>query len=210
MLKYTKASVNMLIEDCKKIAKLAKYVSLIYTILFLGYQVISGFISGAKLPVTIINAVLLGTFIIATISEYILDKAEKKGAEKIVKNVYKWFKTLAKAVTLGFSIYEVAVADPIKPLQIILCTLMILLWIVSFAAQLILQVVTARAEIILVAFKQDVDDIKRPFTAVSNTFKKLTGKQVVKNEPDAHKQKILDKLNERIKQDKIKDDEDDE
>ena len=209
MLKYTKASVNMLIEDCKRIAKVVKYVSLVYTILFLSYQVISGFIAGDKLAVTIINAVLLCTFILSTISEYVLDKAEKKGAEKVVKNIYKWFKTAAKAVTLGFSVCEVAFG-PVEPLQIILVTLMILLWIVSFAAQLIAQIVTARAEIILVAFKQDIDDIKRPFTAVSNTFKKLTGREVVKNEPDARKQKIIDKLNEKIRQDKIEDEDDDE
>lgn len=207
MFKYTKASVNILIDDCKRYAKIFKYVSLVFTLLFLSYQVITGLINGNNMVV--VNIALAVAFIVFTCLDFVFEHAEMKDAKKLSKRIYKWLKIATKAFTLGVSLFEIYRGEKTDGISIILATLMILLWIASFASEIIVEVVSQRAEEMLVAFKEDVEDIKRPFTAVSNTFKKMTGKYV-EPEKDTKKDKVLSKLKKRIEDDKIPDEEDDE
>ena len=206
MFKYTKASVNILIADCKRWAKIFKYVSLVGTLALLTYQIITGFIAGNKF--LFVNIGLAAAFIIFTVLDFVFEHFELKTAKKIGKKIYKWLKLLTKAGTLIITILDIKAAEKLDGVQIILTTLMILLWIASFASEIILELVTQRANEFLVAFHADVEDIKRPFTAVSNTFKKLTGREVTKPDADPKKEKILSKLKDRIAKDKIKDEDD--
>lgn len=206
MFKYTKASVNILIADCKRWAKIFKYVSLVGTLALLTYQIITGFITGNKF--LFVNIGLAAAFIIFTVLDFVFEHFELKTAKKIGKKIYKWLKLLTKAGTLIITILDIKAAEKLDGVQIILTTLMILLWIASFASEIILELVTQRANEFLVAFHADVEDIKRPFTAVSNTFKKLTGREVIKSDVDPKKEKILSKLKDRIAKDKIKDEDD--
>lgn len=206
MFKYTKASVNILIADCKRWAKIFKYVSLVGTLALLTYQIINGFMTGNKF--LYVNIGLAAAFIIFTALDFVFEHFEMKTAKKIGKRVYKWLKLATKAVTLTITILDIKAAEKLDGVQIILTTLMILLWIASFASEIILEIVTQRANEFIVAFNADVEDIKRPFTAVSNTFKKLTGRQVEEVKVDSKKEKILSKLRDRIDKDKIKDEDD--
>lgn len=209
MLKYTKASLNMLVDDCKRIAKIFKYVSLAFTILFLSYQIVNGAIQDQTLRI-ILNGALLGTFLISLVVEFLLDKKEYKSAKKIVKISYTWFKIAIKAATLVLTLIELVKASKPNGLEIVFASVMLMLWILSFVSQIILQIVSKRAEILIVAFKQDVDDIKRPFTAVSNTFKRLTGREVKQEDPNSRKARIIEKLDEEIRLKKIEEEDDDE
>lgn len=207
MLKYTKASLNMLVDDCKRIAKIFKYVSLAFTILFLSYQIVNSVIQNQTLRV-ILNSVLFGTFLISLVVEFLLDKKEFKSAKKIVNISYKWFKIAIKAATLVLTLIELVKASKPNGLEIVLAAVMLMLWILSFVSQIILQIVSKRAEILIVAFKQDIDDIKRPFTAVSNTFKRLTGREVKSEDQNSRKAKIIEKLDQQIRINQIEDDDD--
>lgn len=207
MFKYTKASVSLLIEDCKKWAKIFKYVSLVATLALLTYQIVTGFLSNSNL--VYFNVGLAGAFILFVIFDIVFDHLEKKEARKWTKRIYKYFKLLVKAITLGLTIIEIKNADKIDGVQIILTTLMILLWIASFASEIILEIVTQRAQEFIVAFNADMDDIKRPFTAVSNTFRKITGREAEVKPVNPKKEKILSKLTDKINKDKITDEDED-
>ena len=203
MFKYTKASVNILIADCKRWAKIFKYVSLVATLGLLAYQIITGFVTGNKF--LFVNIGLAAAFILFTLLDFIFEHFEMKNAKKVGKRIYKWIKLLTKAGTLTVTILDIRAAEKLDGVQIILTTLMILLWIASLASEIILEIVTQRANEFIVAFNADVEDIKRPFTTVSNTFKKLTGREVEEVKVDPKKEKILSKLRDRISKDKIKD-----
>lgn len=202
MFQYTKASIDILVSDCKRYAKIFKYVSLLATIGLLIYQIISSFNKGSSMAYIYIG--LAAAFVIFTILDFILDFRKLKNARKIAKRIYSWIKITAKAVVLGFAIYEITIAEKVDGIQIILTTLMILMWIISIFSQIIFQVVQARAEELLVAVKQDVDDIKKPVTTVTNVFKKLTGQEIKKDPEDPIKEKILIKLKNHIDNDKHK------
>lgn len=193
MFKYTKASIGLLIDDCKRYAKIFKYVSLIATLGLLTYQIITGFMKGSNL--VYFNIAIAVAFLAFAFVDLLF---KSKSLKRTVKRIYKWLKIILKAITLGITIYEIYIADTVDGIQIILTTLMILLWIASFISEVVVEVVQIRANEILVAVKQDIDDVKKPITTVSNVFKKITGQEVEVKPVDEKKEKILAKLRRRI------------
>lgn len=196
MFKYTKASIGLLIDDCKRYAKIFKYVSLIATLGLLTYQIITGFMKGSNL--VYFNIAIAVAFLVFAFVDLLF---KNKSLKRTVKRIYKWLKIILKAITLGITIYEIYIADTVDGIQIILTTLMILLWIASFISEVVVEVVQIRANEILVAVKQDIDDVKKPITTVSNVFKKITGQEVEVKPVDEKKEKILAKLRRRINKD---------
>lgn len=196
MFKYTKASIGLLIDDCKRYAKIFKYVSLIATLGLLTYQIITGFMKGSNL--VYFNIAIAVAFLAFAFVDLLF---KSKSLKRTVKRIYKWLKIILKAITLGITIYEIYIADTVDGIQIILTTLMILLWIASFISEVVVEVVQIRANEILVAVKQDIDDVKKPITTVSNVFKKITGQEVEVKPVDEKKEKILAKLRRRINKD---------
>lgn len=196
MFKYTKASIGLLIDDCKRYAKIFKYVSLIATLGLLTYQIVVGFMKGSNL--VYFNIAIAVAFLTFAFVDLLF---KNKSLKRTVKRIYKWLKIILKAITLGITIYEIYIADTVDGIQIILTILMILLWIASFISEVVVEVVQIRANEILVAVKQDIDDVKKPITAVSNVFKKITGQEVEVKPVDEKKEKILAKLRRRINKD---------
>lgn len=209
MLKYTKASINILLDDCKRLAKLFKYLSLISTVILLVYKIITKFINYT--PVVFVHIALLAFALAFIVCDIFIDSKKHSFAMKTIKRVYSGIKIVLNAFILSVAIYDIAVTPGSETdgVAIILCAFMILLWLISIILQIVLEVVTQRCEMILVAFQQDIDDIKRPFTAVSDTFKKLTGQKVKDRSLPEDKYQILVDLEKRIEQDKLKDEESD-
>lgn len=203
MFKYTKATLDILVNDCKKYAKIFKYVSLLTTLGLLIYQIIKGFINNEKL--VYLNLALGILVVVYLIIDFIFDLLKKKTAKKITRTIYKWIKLITKAVTLGFTIYDIAVSKSVDGIQIILTTLMIIFWIVSVVFELIFEVVQIKAEQFMIAFQTDVEDMKKPITTVSNFVKKVTGREVEEKPVNPKKEKILNKLFSHIENRKSKD-----
>jgi len=193
MFRYTKASIYFLINDFKKITRICKYLSLAFTIGFLSYQIAAG------KGYLIINIVLMCLFVVFTTIDIILDFKKQKLVKKIFSRIYKWLKIIIKCVTLVMSLIEISKTPTgnIDPISIILATLMIVLWVISFLSEIFLEVVSDRCEELLVAFNEDVEDIKKPITNI----KKFFGKTNDETPLDKRKEKIIAHLNERIKKD---------
>lgn len=196
MFKYTRASINNLVNDCKLYAKIFKYISLISTFGLLIYQIVTGFINKNNLVYVYVG--LLSAFVIFTILDFVFGHLEKKRPRQIAKRIYKIIKATLKGVTLGFTIYEISVASKVDGIQIILATLMIVMWVVSLLTDIIVEVVQIRAAEIMVALQEDIDDIKRPVTTVTSTIKKIFGREVEEKPIDSEKQRILSKLRRRM------------
>lgn len=192
MFKYTKASVDLLVKNIKKIAKVFRYLSMVFTIGFLIFQIILG------IGIFEIKIGLLAAFILFTILDIIFEKLEFKTARKIAKRIYKWLKIIVKLFTLIITIIEIYKAEPtsINGVSIILATIMIVLWIVSFVAEILVEVITDRCEELFVAWKKDVDDISKPISTVKNVYNKVTGQE--ENVTSKRTEKIINKLRNHI------------
>ena len=204
MFKYTKAAGNILINDFKKYAKIFRWTSSIFTIIYLTYEIIYKAVTlHFAYPVYI---VLLAAFVIFTISDFFFDKYENKIARKIARRIYKWFTIACRVITLGFAIYQVYITPPSETngISIMLTTLLILLWVLSFASEILVEVVTDRVEIMIYALKEDIDTIKKPFVSVANFGKRLIGKKIEQPPYDPKRDKVIGDLEAIIEKEKIK------
>lgn len=204
MFKYTKAAGNILINDFKKIAKIFKWVSSIFTIVYLTYEIIyRWFTQNIIHPVYL---VLLIAFFAFAVCDFFFEKYENKIAKKLAKRIYKWFTIGCRVFTLGMAVFEIYVtpAGETNGISVMLTTLLILLWVLSFASEIIVEIVTDRVEIMIYALYEDIDEIKRPFVAVTNFGKRITGQKVEQKPVDPIRDKAINDLDVFIAKEKAK------
>ena len=204
MFKYTKAAGNILINDFKKYAKIFRWTSSIVSIIYLTYEIVSNAVTlGIAHPIYI---ALLVAFIIFTISDFFFDRYEKKIARKIARRIYKWFTIACRVFTLAMAIYQIYItpSSETNGISIMLTTLLILLWVVSFVSEILVEVVTDRVEIMIYALKEDIDTIKKPFVAFTNFGKRITGKKIEVEPYDPRRDKVIMDLDNIIEKERIK------
>ena len=196
MFKYTKEALSMLKEDFKKYLRSFKIASLIFTTAYFIYAIIS------QTGIFAVNIVLATLFVLYTVFELCTINRDIKIAKRIVKRTYNWIKISIRAVTLGSMLYGIYTATTnVSAISTIIATLMIIMWVFQILLEIIVEIIENKIDLLDKAFKQDIEDIKKsalkPVTAVKNTFKRLTGRDV---EPEPEKHKKILKLEQRIRE----------
>lgn len=165
MFKYTKAGLNIIIDDIKKLAKIFKYGSLIFSII---YYIVAICL---KIGILVVNIIFLLLLISYTIFDLIIDK-KKKENKLIIRKIsrsYTTIKIILRGFTLLVTLYGMYLGTSnTSPISIILATLMIILWILEVLFEVIARYVTNKKDLIVTAFKKDID----PILKVTNIFKK--------------------------------------
>lgn len=189
VFKYTKTSINIIIRDLKKYAKIFKYSALIFTI---GYYI---FALITKIGNFWINVVLLSLISLYSLFELITINKDLKTTKKVVKRVYKWLKIAIKAFTLGVAIYGLyTAANNVTAISIVLTTLMIIMWVLETILEIVIEVISKEAELLIAGWKKDMEIIKQPATKVGNFFRKLKGEDPIESFDIDEKQiEILEK-----------------
>lgn len=188
MFKYTKASIEMIIDDIKKYSNIFKYSSLIFTVAYFVYALIT------QTGNFIANIILASLFVIYTIFDFVTLNANIKVAKRIVKRSYTWLKLGIKAFTLGAMIYGIYTATTnVSGISTILATLMIILWIIQVLLELVIEVIENKIDFVVAGWNQDIEDLKKPATVVGDVFKKITGQEVSPAPEKSREIQILDK-----------------
>ena len=202
MFKYTKEALTMLKEDFKRYLRTFKIASLIFTTAYFIYAIIS------RTGIFAVNIVLASLFVLYTIFELCTANIGIKVARRVVKRTYQWIKISVRTFTLGSMLYGIYTATThVSAMSTIIATLMIIMWVFQILLEIIVEIIENKIDLLDKAFKQDIEDIKmsalKPVTAVANTFRRLTGRDV---EPKPEKHKKILKLEKRIreKQEKLK------
>lgn len=192
MFKYTKEAIELVIEDIKKYSRIFKYGSLIFTTAYFIYALLS------QTGNFIVNITLTSLFICYTIFDFATHKNKSHTARRIVKRTYKWIRLGINAFTLGAMIYGIYTATTnVSPISIIFATLMIILWVIQIFLELVIEIIENKVDMLKNALTQDVEDIKKPFTAVGNVFKKLKGEEI---KPAPKKSKGILRIEQRLKE----------
>ncbi len=196
MFKYTKEAVEILKEDFKRYSRIFKVSSLLFTSAYFVWALISQ--SGNF----VVNVILASLFVAYTIFELIINCTGHKVAKKIVKRTYKWLTFGVRAFTLGSMLYGIYTATTnVSAMSTIIATLMIILWVFQILLEIVVEIVENKIDLFDKAIRQDVEDIKKsvlkPVKAVSDTFRKLTGREV---EPEPEKHRHILKLDKRIQE----------
>ena len=196
MFKYTREALSVIIEDIKRYCKFFKFGSLIFSLVYFTYAIISG------TGFLIANIVLLSLLGVYTLFEIITSNKNIKYVKRYVKRSYKWTNIIIKAFTLGSMLYSIySATTKVSAISIIIITLMIVLWVVQLLLEIAAEIIENKADLLVNAYNQDIKDlkdtVKKPVTMISNGFKKLMGKDI---EPKEEKSKIIQKLDKRIEE----------
>ena len=196
MFKYTKEAVEILKEDFKRYSRVFKIGSLVFTSAYFLYALIS------QTGIFAVNIALASLFVAYTIFELIINATGHKTAKMVVKRTYKWVTLGIRAFTLGSMLYGIYTATTkVSAISTIIATLMIILWVFQILLEIVVEIVESKIDLFDKAIKQDVEDIKKsilkPVKVVSDTFRKLTGREV---EPEPEKHKHILKLDKRIQE----------
>lgn len=194
MFKYTKAGINIIINDIKNLSKILKYVTLIGTAI---YYLIAIILNIGYLAVNIILATLFTAY---TIFDFLTDKKKNKKTRKIVGRSYTWISIGLRAFTLCATLYGMYLGTSnTSAISIILTTLIIILWVLEVLFEVIAQYITDKAKLIMTGFQKDTEFI----TKVKNFFKSGENKAELISDDDENII-ILEKQLEKQEEEKIK------
>ena len=196
-MKYTKAAIELMVKDLKRLYLIFKYT---LAALVIGYYVFAIFMGIGNM---IVNIILASIYLIYIIVDFFVSKRRVK---RQVKHTYVWAKLIVKAFSLGFTLYAMYTAsEAVNPLAIILTGLMIIVWILQFLFELILLVIEMKIQLIYEGIRMDKENAKKPVTTVTNFFKKALGKEVIeKEEPTKVEQRLIDEVENKKKHKKNK------
>lgn len=174
MFEYTRTSIKVTLEALDRYAKIFKYSSLVFTSAYFAYALYS------KTGIFEINAALASLFLVYTLFDLFTLKARNiRVAKKIVKRSYGWVSLALKLVSLGAMIYGIySAAKDVSAISTILATLMIIMWVLQAFLELVIAIIEDKYDLILAAWKQDVENIMKPKTKIDNFFKRMKGEQI--------------------------------
>ena len=135
MFRYTRAAVDIVIEDIKRYCNIFKYGSIGLTFAYFAYALYS------KTGNFIINTILLGLFALYTVLDFATHKKNFKPLKKFIRRSYKSVKFITKTFSLGIMIYSIYVATTnVSGISIILATLMIILWVLQLLFEIVVEI----------------------------------------------------------------------
>ena len=196
MFKYTRAAIDIVVEDIKRYCNIVKNGSIIFTLLYFVYVFCTG--SGNLT----INIVLTALFIVYTFLDLITKNKELKSLKKFIKKSYTWIKFVTKTFTLGIIVYGVYTATThVTPFSIILVTLMIILWALQLLFEIVISIFEDKRDLLVAGWGKDIENLKKPATTVTNFIKKVKGEEVIiEDDSNSREMKILEKRVARNKE----------
>ena len=199
MLDYTQAAIRQIAADFQKVLYAVTVFSQAVYIGYLIYALCAGAgVLWVNLVLLAISVAYFAFFLITTKCGKTPGGAKTKIVQKTGKRVYKYCKLFIKIYPLALTIYGLyQTTEKVSFLALLLICFMMIGWILQIVFEVFGAIFSNRFSLLLDGVKADVEEIKRPVTAVGNFFKKITGKEV---EQPAEPTKNQLKLREKVEQ----------
>lgn len=173
MFDYTRGAIDKILEDFKKLWLAVNIGLQLFSIVYLLYMHLThrGFF--------LINAVLLGLALAYFIFFIVMEFTHgAKKAKKTVGEIYAWCKRIIRLFTIVLTIYGLfVVTKDFTPISLLLLILTIFGFILDILLYCIIKFLTAEAELIMAGVQRDIGEIKKPFQAVGNFFKRSSSEE---------------------------------
>ena len=196
MFDYTQAAAKQIAADFQKVLYIISVCSQAVYIVYLLYALFAGAgVLWVNIVLLAISSAYFAFFLITTKCGRHPSGAKAKIIQKTGKRVYKYCKMLLKIYPLALTIYGFyQTTEKVSFFALLLVCFMIIGWILQIVFEVIGAIFTNRFALIMDGVKADVEEIKRPVTAVGNFFKKITGKEVeTPKEPTKNQLKLREK-----------------
>lgn len=205
MFDYTKVAIEKIVEDLKRLIKLFSIGMQIVTLAYFSSAIIFEIFDVCSIGNFYANCALLVLSLAYLTFDLIVAK-RKDGfrlAKKITTRTLKWTKIFIKGYTLGVTIYGIYTATAsATPIAVILATLMIIIFVLQVLFEILTAIIVDKKDLLLDAWKQDIEDIKRPAVEVGNFFKRITGHEPIERTKPNGNIKMLAKRIEKKREQK--------
>ena len=193
MLEYTKVVLNQTIDDIKKIAMVASFVTQGVYITYLIYAIAAG------AGILYVNIPLLAISLAYLVFSIVMERKKKnKSLDKIkikAKESYKIAKYIILIPALISAIITLATLDSDNiTFSLLFTVLMIFTYMTSILLSVITKVVEQRLAMFEVAIKADFEPIVNAY----NTIRKFKGERVEDSAPDKSEQKMRSDLDKKV------------
>lgn len=166
MFKYTRAAVNHIVVDVKRLAHVANIVMQSIMILYLGFSLVT------ERGMPLINGILIGLTAANLLFYLVTYSPAERGVKKLrrrVSRIYIWSKLLINIVPLASICYSAYVgATDISSLTLILTPVMIILWVMQVVFNLARWYVERSAALFMDGIEMDMQGIRQPLVGVKN------------------------------------------
>ncbi len=169
MFKNTRESIDAIIHDFRLLSFL---VTVISNLVCIGYFTYASVVGTGILPINIATVAISLIYIIIYGVTY-----GKKGTEKRVKSIAtkinSGVKLIFRTVTLAATVYGIFIAESTNGITIILATLSILMWIISFVIEVAKYYVEIRFNRLKESLLADIAPVVAVAETVSNVYQNV-------------------------------------
>lgn len=173
MFKYTKAAINRINADLKRLANLA---TILMQSVMIIYLVISMIVEQGKLIVNAILALLTLTYFVIFLIH--LGKEDKRSKEnmRVGSKIYFWSRIIINAFNLASVIYSIYIsASNVSPMTYIITPILIILWVGQVALEVIKEYVKNRFILFVDGLEMDFEFVIKPVNRAKSFFDGLIG-----------------------------------
>lgn len=155
MFDYTKAALNKILSDFRKIANGIKITTQLLSIAYLIYALCTG------KRFWIANTVLLTLSLSYFVFFFAVERQKgRKQLKRRVKEIYGWSKRSIKFLTIGITVYGLIVSKiEFDPLSFLLVVLMVIGWALELLFYIIIKFLDAEFHLLMDAAKTDASNI---------------------------------------------------
>ena len=151
MFEYTKSAYKYVSRKIKIYLRLIRILLAIVTIAYFTYALIT------KIGNFYANIVLASIYLIYLLFQIITIKKDIKPIKRKVRIIYKIIKLSINAFVLGSNIYSIYVTShAVKPITIIMSTLMIIFWLIQVMLEIVIDIVLPKKDILIAGFYKDI------------------------------------------------------
>ena len=167
MFDYTKAALNKILSDFRKIANGIKITTQLLSIAYLIYALCTG--KRFWIANTVLLTLSLGYFAFFFAVEM---RKGRKQLKRRVKEIYGWCKRSIKFLTIGIIVYGLVVSKiEFDPLSFLLVVLMVIGWALELLFYIIIKFLEAEFALLMDAVKTDGSNLP----IIGNYFAKKVG-----------------------------------
>lgn len=195
MFDYTREAIG---SSVKEIRRFSFGYTVAANLIFIAYLIYAICVGAGILALNIVLASLVLCYLVFYLATAKAATKQTKETRKAIRHLFAWIKILAKALTLGISLYGVYVATThTTAISLIITTLTCISWVCQVAVELICIYLEAKLNLFKVALEADFEGGIKIANTVGNAYKRFMGEEpgdIITTSEPGRERRFLDGL----------------
>lgn len=192
MFLYTRAALNKIVSDLRRVNYVYNIISPLFSIFYLIYACV---VKSGLLAVNIALGVLTLAWLIIYLAAYTRNEEFLRRSKHIINRA----KIAVRAFSLGVAVYGIYIAsEHVTVFSILFASVTALGWIGQVVLELLTSYIEAQVDLIIEGFKADMEGFTKPVRVVESVIKRVTGRADSEEEAEKKPSKRRLLLEEKV------------